>query len=62
MAKRLEDNDLMPHGKYKGQKMKDVPDHYLIWAYINDRLKPEVSRYVKNNFNILTGKRNGTKN
>ena len=32
----MDDNDLMPFGKYKGKKIIDVPDEYLLWLY--DRL------------------------
>lgn len=29
----LSDNDIMPFGKYKGQKMIEVPDSYLKWLW-----------------------------
>ena len=61
MARALADDDIMPNGKYKGIKMKDVPDNYLLWGYKNDRLVPEVRRYVRDNFNLLTEKRNETR-
>lgn len=55
--KRLEDNDLMPFGKHKGKKMKDVPADYLIWIYENlDWLAaryPRVDGYIHYNWNIL---------
>lgn len=27
----MNDQDLMPFGKYKGEKMEDVPASYLLW-------------------------------
>jgi uncharacterized protein (DUF3820 family) len=27
----MSDQDLMPFGKYKGEKMEDVPASYLLW-------------------------------
>ena len=27
----MNDDSLMPFGKYKGQRLGDVPDDYLIW-------------------------------
>lgn len=27
----MTDQDLMPFGKYKGEKMEDVPASYLLW-------------------------------
>jgi hypothetical protein len=37
----LEDDDLMPFGKYKGEKMSDVPASYLHWLWTNG-LKEQV--------------------
>jgi uncharacterized protein (DUF3820 family) len=31
----MEDTDLMPFGKYKGEKLADVPDGYLRWLWQN---------------------------
>jgi len=27
----LTDDDIMPFGKYKGERLGNVPDHYLVW-------------------------------
>lgn len=48
----LIDSSLMPYGKYKGQKMIDVPAHYLIWLYDNG-CSPQVKKYVKDSYDAL---------
>lgn len=52
----LEDNDLMPEGKYRGIKMANVPADYLLWykdnvcpTYDNDA----IHNYIKDNLSIL---------
>lgn len=50
MAQKLEGNDLMPNGKYKGTKLDNVPAQYLLYCYHNDWLVPSVKRYVKENY------------
>ncbi len=63
MSRPLDDNKLMPWGKYAGTKMIDVPASYLLYLkdvkkidpgtvldYINDReqfLRDEVKAQVK---------------
>lgn len=34
--RRLNDDDKMPFGKYKGQKLGDVPDSYWQWFIEQD--------------------------
>ena len=54
--KRLEDNDLMPFGKHKGKKMKDVPARYLLWIYDQPwslQKYPQVDAYIHYNFDVL---------
>lgn len=29
----MNDDDLMPFGKHKGERMEDVPDSYLAWLW-----------------------------
>lgn len=31
MNQRLHDDDRMPFGKYKGQRLGEVPDDYWLW-------------------------------
>ncbi len=47
----LTDNDLMPFGKYKGEKMQDVPAEYLDW-FIGQNWAdkwPAVVAYIEEN-------------
>ena len=49
----LNDDSLMPNGKYKGEKMANVPAKYLLWCYENGKCNYLVSKYVHNNYDIL---------
>lgn len=59
----LKDDSLMPFGKYKGQKMIDVPASYLLWFYnehivggseINMTLTNKMlKRYIVDNLEVL---------
>jgi len=52
---KLTDSSLMPFGKYKGRKMKEVPASYLDWlhrqAWIEDW--PLVLDYIKANRTVI---------
>lgn len=50
----IDDNYLFPFGKYKGQKLANVPASYILYAYNQNWLKGELREYVENNFNDLT--------
>lgn len=45
----LTDESPMPFGKYKGKKMADVPDYYLLYIYDNYDLQPHVKTYIEQN-------------
>jgi uncharacterized protein (DUF3820 family) len=49
----LEDTDLMPWGKYKGQEMQDVPATYLIWLLENEKCSGDVKNYILENKEVL---------
>jgi hypothetical protein len=56
----LQDTDKMPWGKYKGEKMEDVPASYLFWLWTNERdpmnqkVKVDpVANYIYRNINVL---------
>lgn len=59
--KLLTDNDMMPFGKHKGQRMANVPASYLLWLYERWRngdapKSDEVFRvkvYVDSNLEVL---------
>jgi len=47
------DNSLMPIGKYKGQKMANIPADYLIWLYENGNIYGELKKYIADNMDVL---------
>jgi len=49
----MNDDSLMPFGKYKGEKMANIPPDYLIWLYENSKIYGEVKEYIKDNFDVL---------
>ena len=57
----MEDTDLMPFGKYKGDEMQDVPANYLLWLKddcngktISDGSDTQkVLNYIEDNLNVL---------
>ena len=42
----MNDNDLMPYGKYKDVKMSEVPASYLLWLLENDKCSGKVKEYI----------------
>jgi uncharacterized protein (DUF3820 family) len=49
----LNDNSPMPFGKYKGQKMENVPASYLLWLYDENKCNREVRDYIADNLDVL---------
>ena len=49
----MNDESIMPFGKYKGEKMANVPPDYLIWLYDNAKVYGGVKDYIKENMNVL---------
>jgi len=51
MKNKLTDEDLMPFGKYKNERMIDVPSSYLDWLDGQDWISkwPGVKNYIKEN-------------
>ena len=50
---KLTDQTKMPFGKYKGDKLANVPSEYLLWIYDNYDLKPELKAYIDDNRAVL---------
>lgn len=48
----LTDESPMPFGKYKGQKLEDVPASYLIWLMENEKAG-RVESYIEDNWDLL---------
>lgn len=54
--KELQDADVMPYGKYKGEPMQDVPASYLHWLWINGKKDDKydaVADYIRRNLTAL---------
>lgn len=53
MAKKFDDNSLMPFGKYKGYNMINVPADYLLWLWENNKCYGEVKEYIEDNLDFI---------
>jgi uncharacterized protein (DUF3820 family) len=49
----MNDNSIMPWGKYQGEKMVNVPASYLIWLHENNKCSGEVKTYIIENLDVL---------
>ncbi len=49
----MNDDSVMPWGKYKGQKLANIPPDYLIWLLDNDKCGGEVKKYIQDNKETL---------
>ena len=53
---KLTDESTMPFGKHKGDKLKDVPNKYLMWLWEQDWLKEKylgLYLYIEDNFDAI---------
>jgi uncharacterized protein (DUF3820 family) len=54
MVPPINDNSLMPFGKYKGTKMVNVPAAYLKWLIENaTNLRPDLKAYLDDNLQAI---------
>ena len=49
----LNDNSIMPYGKYQGKKMANVPASYLLWLWENGKCCSKVKEYIEENEDVL---------
>jgi uncharacterized protein (DUF3820 family) len=49
----MNDNSIMPFGKYKGEKMINVPASYLLWLLESDKCYGDVRKYIEENKEVL---------
>lgn len=49
----MTDTSLMPFGKYRGNKLANVPANYLIWLYDNNKVGGELKKYIEDNRALL---------
>jgi len=50
----MDDNSLMPFGKFKGVKLANVPAWYLLWLYNENKCNGDLKEYIKENLDVLT--------
>lgn len=48
-TKKMDDKSIMPFGKYKGEKMANVPADYLIWLFENNKCFGDLLGYIRAN-------------
>ena len=41
--KTLEDDNIMPFGKYRGRRLEDVPDSYIRWLWEEGNIKESIN-------------------
>lgn len=59
----MDDNSIMPFGKYKGEKLANIPANYLIYIYSAGWIRGEIKEYIKENYEeILTEARDKINN
>jgi len=49
----MNDESIMPFGKYRGEKMANIPPDYLLWLYDNSKCYGEVRKYIADNLDVL---------
>lgn len=49
----MDDNSIMTFGKYKGQKLINVPDSYLLWLWESGKCFGELKEYIKDNLDSI---------
>lgn len=50
---KLTDESIMPFGKYRGKKLIDVPDAYLLWLWDNGVNQLDLKAYIEDNLAAL---------
>lgn len=49
----MTDESLMPFGKYKGKKMAEIPDYYLLYMWDNFNLRDPLRQYIAENLEVI---------
>lgn len=49
----MNDNSIMPFGKYKGQPLINVPADYLLWLYKQMSIPGDLKKYIQDNLEVL---------
>lgn len=49
----MTDTSRMPFGKYKNEKMANVPADYLLWLHKESKCFGELKEYIEENMSVL---------
>jgi uncharacterized protein (DUF3820 family) len=49
----MDGDSIMPFGKYKGDKLSEVPDSWFIFMYDRKKLSGELKSYAESNVRLL---------
>lgn len=49
----MNDQSIMPFGKFKGDKLEDVPAYYLLWLRDESIAKGDLLTYINENREVL---------
>jgi uncharacterized protein (DUF3820 family) len=49
----INDSTIIHFGKYKGEKLANVPGEYLLYLYENGYCYPELCQYIKDNLDVI---------
>lgn len=49
----LNDDSKMPFGKYKGEKIGNIPADYLLWLYENNKCDKSVREYIEDYMDVI---------
>ena len=49
----MTDDSIITFGKYKGQKLANVPPEYLLWLYENGNVYGELKAYIADNLEVI---------
>ena len=49
----MKDESIMPIGKYKGEKMANIPPEYLLWLLENGNTYGELRQYLIDNKEVF---------
>ena len=50
---KMTDDSIITFGKYKGQKLANIPPEYLLWLYENSNVYGELKAYIADNLEVI---------
>jgi uncharacterized protein (DUF3820 family) len=49
----MNDESIISFGKYKGEKLANIPPDYLIWLFDNGKCFGDLKKYIAENMDVL---------